>query len=117
MGPYPEQGGARPPGDRREPQFTVAEHVEPGQLDLDPFGYVHGQVAEQRGGGDVDYVVVDGYLPQVEIEVAEQRAGADRARQPPTTCLQSVTEERDDGGDRTRRSDGRRGAEPGRGGS
>ena len=87
------------------------------RVDLDPFGYVHGQVAEQRGGGDVDYVVVDGYVPQVEIEVAEQYAGAERARQPPTTCLPPATQERNDGGDRTRRSGGRRGLEPGGGGS
>ena len=53
MGPYSDKGGARPPGDGCEPQFTVAGHVEPGQFDFDPFGDVHGQVAAQRGGGDV----------------------------------------------------------------
>jgi hypothetical protein len=116
VGPYSDKGGTRPPGDGREPQFTVAEHVKPGQFDFDPFGYVHGQVAEQRGGGDVDHVVVDGYLPQVEIEVAEQCAGAERARQPPATCLPPVTEERNDGGDCTCRFNGRCGLEPGRGG-
>src|SRR5262249_48531345 len=66
-GPYRDRGGARPRGEGREPQFTVAEHVEAGQFDFDPFRYVHGQVAEQRDGGDVDHVAVDGYLPQVEM--------------------------------------------------
>ena len=116
MGPYSDEWGARAAGDGREPQFSVAEHVEPGELDLHPFWYVHAQVAEQRDGGDFDHIVVDDCLPQVEIDVTEQPAGVQRARQPPAAYLPPVTEERDDGGDRLGGSDDRRGLEPGRGG-
>src|SRR5215469_16170758 len=116
VGPYPDKRGARPPGDRREPQLAVAQHVDPGHFDLQALRHIHSQVAEQRDGGDVDHIAIDNRVPQVEMEITEQRAGAEHARQPPAACLPPVTEERDDRRDRARRSDRRRGPQPGRSG-
>jgi hypothetical protein len=81
--PYPDERGAGAAGDRREPQLPVAEHVGPGELDLHAFGYINAQVAEQRDGGDLDYLVADDDLPQIDVDVAEQSAGAERAGQSP----------------------------------
>src|SRR5215475_13337836 len=48
VGPYPDDWGARAPGDGCEPQLTVAQEVEPGEFDLHALRYVDGQGAEQR---------------------------------------------------------------------
>src|SRR5215468_6495084 len=50
------------------------------------------------------------------MDVTEERADPERAWQPPAAQLPPVTEERDDGGDRPRRSDRRGRRKPGRGG-
>src|SRR5215831_9255580 len=73
VGPYPDERGARTAGHGSEPQFTVAQHVEPCEFHLHALRHVNAQVAEQRGSGDVDHVVADDYVPQVEIDVPEQR--------------------------------------------
>src|SRR5262249_25884077 len=52
VGPHPDKRRAWPPGDRREPQLAVAQHVEPGEFDLQALLHIHGQVAEQRDDGD-----------------------------------------------------------------
>jgi deazaflavin-dependent oxidoreductase (nitroreductase family) len=88
-----------------------------------PVSWVHnaraaGQVSLTRRRDTRDYAIREVSAEEAGpvLEVAEQCAGAECARQPPAASLPPVTEERDDGGDRTRRSDGRRGLEPGRGG-
>src|SRR5262249_48643378 len=37
VSPHPDERGTRAPRDGSDPQFAVAEHVEPGVLDLHPF--------------------------------------------------------------------------------
>src|SRR5699024_5180062 len=97
---YPHQWSAPATWHFREPTgVCVRQGGIRFEHHLDPFGNGDADVAEDRGGGDVDLRVGGGHLTQIQFDVAEHGDCARRGRQSPPPGPDDVLEHGDAGGD------------------